>query len=231
MEIIYGLIGAIFVLTILMWYLNKPSVKGRIGEHMVKKTLTKTVKKDQGLIYKDIMFGTDDKSVQIDNILITQKCVYVIEVKNYKGRIYGSENDNKWCQTIKYRNKKKGKNNSTYYKTHIEKNDFYNPIMQNQTHIRRMIETLPSIQNMTIMNIVVFLNAADLKNLTINSRGVVVINLRKLKHVISEIEERTEKAINEQMLLVLKEEILLADTKSKENMKQHVARIQSKYKG
>ena len=231
MELVYGLVGAFFIISILGWYLNLPSVKGRIGERRVKKVLVKLADKYQGFQYKDIMLGIGEKSAQIDNILITKKCAYIIETKNYRGRIYGSESDQKWYQTIKYRNKRKGRNNATYYKTHIEKNDFYNPILQNRTHITRMFETCPIMQNLTVYNVVVFLNKADLKSVTVNSRGVLVIKLKKLRTTIEELEQRQTTAINQEILFTLKDQIEQSNSRSRSNLKQHIQRINTKYRG
>jgi len=220
-----ALIVVAIVMSILSWYLNLPGVKGRIGEKAVARTLSRAAQKYQGVSYHDIMLGVGIDSAQIDNILITQKCAYVLEVKNYRGRIYGSETDCNWYQTIKYSNRIKGKRGRNYYKTHIEKNPFYNPVMQNRTHVYKMIKHIPMIQRLPIINIVVFLNYAELMSIKVESRNVHVINLKELHRLIDTNELRRPFMLSPEDLLLLATDINNANTRTKENMKQHVARI------
>ena len=59
--------------------------------------------------------------VQIDHILITNKAIYVIETKIIKVGFLVMKKSYKWTQVI--------------YK---EKNQFYNPIKQNEGHIKTL---------------------------------------------------------------------------------------------
>ena len=43
----------------------------------------------------------DGKSSQIDHILLNSHGIFVIETKNYKGVVYGSEGKNYWRQYLK----------------------------------------------------------------------------------------------------------------------------------
>ena len=109
----------IFVIIVLALLLKHPSVKGYIGE-----------KRIQSII---------GKSSQIDHILINRNGIFVIETKNYSGRIYGNNMQQEWTQVLKY-----GK----------VKNKFYNPVKQNLTHIYRIKEVLET--NIPIKSMVVF---------------------------------------------------------------------------
>ena len=60
-------------------------------------------------------------------MLINKTGIFVIETKNYSGRIYGQEDQREWTQVLQY-----GK----------VKNKFYNPIMQNRTHIYALSKVL-----------------------------------------------------------------------------------------
>ncbi len=228
MELIFIGIGLAVFFVFTLWYFSLPTVKGKIGERKVKKIITKLSKDQKGIHLHDIMLGVGDKSCQIDHIFITKKSAYIIETKNYRGRIYGNENDQHWYQTIKYRNKVQGKR-SSYYKTHIEKTPFYNPINQNQTHIRRMLSHIPDIQNLTIYNLVVFINHADISHVTVNSRGVIVLKHHKLRRVISDIEQRATTIITQTKLGIIQDQINLANQKSRQALRQHIDRIKVKY--
>ena len=120
---IAGLIGGFIFIFFL------PSIKGRFGEARVNRILNCMADKYDGrLIYDVIIPGEDGKTSQIDHILVCTHGLFVIETKNYAGRIYGSESQHDWTQVLAY-----GRS----------KNKLYNPLMQNYTHIRRLKELLP----------------------------------------------------------------------------------------
>lgn len=103
--------------------------KGRYGEWRVNMILKRMAKKYSGkLIYDVIIPGDDGKTSQIDHILVCSRGLFVVETKNYAGRIYGNESQREWTQVLNY-----GR----------VKNKFYNPLMQNYTHMRRLKELLP----------------------------------------------------------------------------------------
>lgn len=136
----WTLIISFIVLIIAFIILSLPSVKGRIGESKVNNVLESLTNKYGGYFIHDVIVkGDDGKTSQIDHIYICTRGVFVIETKNYAGRIYGSDNQKEWTQVLAYGN---------------SKNKLYNPVMQNQTHIRRLDEALPKHLNM--ISVVVF---------------------------------------------------------------------------
>lgn len=121
--VIAGLIGGFIFIFFL------PSIKGRFGEARVNRILNRMADKYDGrLIYDVIIPGEDGKTSQIDHILVCTHGLFVVETKNYAGRIYGNEKQHDWTQVLAY-----GR----------VKNKLYNPLMQNYTHIRRLKELLP----------------------------------------------------------------------------------------
>jgi hypothetical protein len=100
-------------------FFNSPKKKGAIGELRVKFSLGKDSPNEKYVI-NDLLLYNDNKSHQIDHIIIRKTGVFVIETKNYSGRIYGKDNQKEWTQVLAY-----GK----------EKNRFYNPLLQNKSHI------------------------------------------------------------------------------------------------
>lgn len=127
---IYLIIIPIVLILILTIYLKRPETRGKYGERRVKKIIGETIENEQYVI-NDLILENERKTSQIDHIVINQQGVFVIETKNYSGRIYGSENQLEWTQVLSY-----GK----------IKNKFYNPLKQNATHIynvRRIIGKLP----------------------------------------------------------------------------------------
>ena len=115
----YFLIGLAIVLVITIVFFRTPTGRGIWGEFQVKLVLGRN-KPNQKYVINNLMIVNEGKSSQIDHIVINRTGIFVIETKNYSGRIYGQEDQREWTQVLQY-----GK----------VKNKFYNPIMQNKTHI------------------------------------------------------------------------------------------------
>ena len=148
--------------------LSLPVVKGKIGEKRVSNKLNKLAKKYGGQVFNDITIqGENDKTSQIDHIYVCNYGVFVVETKNYAGRIYGNESQLEWTQVLMY-----GRS----------KNKLYNPVKQNQTHIYRLKELLGLDVNFE--SVVVFIRA-DITN--VNSD--YVYELRDLKHLLDDAEK------------------------------------------
>ena len=105
---------------------EKESVSiGREGEAVIASILEEIPSKHKKLIHDIVLKNHAEKTTQIDHILINEAGIFVIETKNYKGVIYGTKEGLHWYQ---YLNRKKF--------------NFYNPIRQNEIHIRRLKEIL-----------------------------------------------------------------------------------------
>jgi hypothetical protein len=219
---IFSLILALFAL-----WLTLPSTKGMIGEYFVKKQLEKLAKKYQGLSFHNLMLGTGEQSTQLDNLLITSKAVYVIEVKNYAGRVYGCQYQDQWYQTIRYDNKKRGRGGRIYTKTHIAKNAFFNPIKQNQIHVNAIKQSIQSVESLPIFNVIVFMNRTNITNVEMKDETSYVVNRRHLSRFI----KQKEKELNTQAvdLATIQDEFIKKNTFSKENLKRHIRKIKQKY--
>lgn len=111
--------------------------RGIIGENTVSRYIGHTVENEKYVI-ENLILTDDDKSSQIDHIVINPMGIFVIETKNYSGSIYGSENQQEWTQVLQY-----GK----------IKNKFYNPLKQNASHIYRIKKI---VGNLPIKSLVVF---------------------------------------------------------------------------
>lgn len=156
------LIIIVAILALLFVFLKSPTGKGVFGEFRVKLRLGKT-KEGERYVLNNVMIVEDGKSSQIDHIVINQNGVFVIETKNYAGRIYGKDEQRQWTQVLQY-----GR----------VKNHFYNPVKQNATHIYRLKNVLP--KGTPIQSVVVFVRD-NTKYIESNN----VYNLRGMKRVIN----------------------------------------------
>ena len=122
---------AITIIILVLAAYRLPVVKGFIGETIVKITIGRTTKKaekEKFVINNFLIQLEDGKTSQTDHIVINHNGVFVIETKNYSGRIYGDDTRKEWTQVLNY-----GK----------VKNHFYSPVKQNAVHVHHIKELLP----------------------------------------------------------------------------------------
>ena len=105
----YVFLAILFIAFIIITVTKKqksPKSKGESGENAVSKILGDTIDGEKYVI-NDLLFETEPgKSCQIDHILINQRGIWVIETKNYAGKIYGQDNQREWIQTMAYGHEK-----------------------------------------------------------------------------------------------------------------------------
>lgn len=177
----------LFILVILVaalffvrFYYFSPKQKGKRGEHNVQKLLAQLPESDY-TIFNDLIFKTSYGTTQIDHVVASKYGVFVIETKNYRGEIYGNDDQQEWKQIIK--------TNVTYHKkwwktyTHIKKSEFYNPVRQSIGHVVQIRKILSCIPNVNAVSIVVFSDNADLSG--VNSSHHVVNSCQLLQCICS----------------------------------------------
>ena len=148
--------------------LSLPSVRGGIGEKKVDRRLKCLVSKYGGQAFHNVMIaGENGHTSQIDHIYVCSKGVFVIETKNYSGRVYGKDEQEKWTQVLNY-----GRT----------KNHFYNPVKQNYTHVCRLRDYLGKESHPE--SVVVFVQG----NVSYIDSDYVY-TLADLKHLLDDFEE------------------------------------------
>lgn len=88
---------------------------------------------------------TNDYLTQIDCLAVNQQGIFVFESKDYNGWIYGDSDQKYWTAVLDF-----GRT----------KNQFYNPIMQNSTHLTSLYNLFPHCQ---IYSFIVFGRNTTLK--------------------------------------------------------------------
>ena len=92
---------------------------GKAGEQILFLTLRDEVHVPENQILRNVYIPTKDgKTSEIDILVVSKKGLLVFECKNYAGNIYGDMKRKKWVQYLGNK-----------------KSFFYNPFLQNQTHI------------------------------------------------------------------------------------------------
>ena len=135
-----GVFIFVLVIALIGVFLSTPIMRGKIGELKISLLLKSITTKYNGKVINDvIILDENNKSSQIDHVLFHTSGIYVIETKNYSGRIYGKENQKEWTQVLAYGNRK---------------NKLYNPLFQNYTHLVRLEKVFGNIK--TLNSCVVF---------------------------------------------------------------------------
>ena len=68
---------------------------GRIGEEYATKII-KSVLREGDRLFTNVEIECDGKRAELDNVVVNQYGVFIIEVKNYVGELYGREDDYQW---------------------------------------------------------------------------------------------------------------------------------------
>ena len=136
------LLAALSVWIVVWWRRGKAIRSGKRGEKIVAKELAKLKKKDY-IVINDLMIPTSNgRTSQIDHVVVSTRGIFVIETKNHAGRISGGEHAQYWQQHL-----------SSQSRT------FYNPLLQNRSHLRAIRRLLPKMDAELFSTIVVFTEA------------------------------------------------------------------------
>lgn len=158
MWIIIGIISLLVFLILFQEFRDK-----KLLETVTNKTRgTRTERK---LVLKLLKYGIPAQTIfhdlyvkmpngkfsQIDLAVATKVGIFVFEVKDYSGWIFGSGYNSQWTQVLAYGNSK--------YR-------FYNPIKQNSKHISDLKMQLPQFESIPFYSIIVFYGNCVLKDIS-----------------------------------------------------------------
>ena len=129
--------------------------KGNYGEFIYYRKVIRIFGKESVLtnLYLD---NVNTDTTEVDIVAISDKGIYVFEVKNYGGYIYGSEKDLHWTQVFNRRTK----------------NKFYNPLRQNYAHTMALKNYL-LVEDNSLYPMIVFSNRSKLSKINISDRSRV----------------------------------------------------------
>ena len=182
------------------------TLSGETGEKKVIRKLNPLVfgKVEHRQINNLTIVDDKGKSHQIDHIEIRQNGIFCIETKNYKGWIFGSENQEKWTQSL----------------YNGEKYQFYNPLKQNKSHIYHLSQLLE--KKYRINSVVVMANNNADKIECDN-----VINLEDLSNYLSTYYDGTNYTI-EEMDSIFND---ILEVSSKVSRREHIKSIKQTQNG
>jgi hypothetical protein len=139
---LFALLGLVAVVTAL---LRSPLVKGWVGEGIINLALKLFLDKRVYHLVKNVTLPCDDGTTQIDHVVVSRFGIFVIETKNMRGWIFGTDRDATWTQKFPH---------SSY--------KFPNPVRQNDKHIAVMAELL-GLPVQAFQSVVMFVGDGKLK--------------------------------------------------------------------
>lgn len=174
-----------FLLSILALLRYKETAydKGRHLEYSTYKSLRHFENNGGKFLLNILIPKRNGETTEIDVCLICSKGVFVFECKNFSGWIFGSETQKRWMQTLP-----KGRGR-------CHKEQFYNPIMQNASHIRHLKNFIG--HNIPMYSIIVFSDRCVFKDVTICSDDISLINHRRIVSTVSAVYRQTQDVYTE----------------------------------
>ena len=124
---------------------HEAEVFGRFGERRVRQLLG-GLDPQEYRVFHDLMLESRDGTTQIDHVVVSRFGVFVLETKNYSGKIYGKEKGPKWQKYI-----------------HGKKYPIQNPLRQNYGHVQALRAALRNLGEVPVFPLVVFMRTATLK--------------------------------------------------------------------
>lgn len=184
----------VLVLVIIVWIIQKNRYKGTEYYRQTKNSY-KSVQLDKGLLgefstyksleplagYKRYLFNlyipkSNGETTELDIVLLHESGIYVFESKNYSGWIVGSETEQYWTQLLG--------------REYSQENQFYNPILQNEGHLRWLKNFLAD-RTLPFYSYIVFSDHCTLKDINLTSRKHCVV---KQKNLLSAVKRNAAKA-------------------------------------
>ncbi len=143
--------------------------KGAYGEYLIYKNLRYYEPKGAKFLF-NVYLPSQSKNVdstEIDVLMITTKAIYVFESKNYSGWIFGNDKQKMWTQCLPQGQGRKAL-----------KEKFYNPVWQNNTHIKALHSIL-SNEAIPIFSIITFSDRCTLKDISLSNSPYTSVIYRK----------------------------------------------------
>lgn len=149
----------------------------------------------------------EETNTEIDLLMVHEKGIFVFESKNYIGEIEGEAHAQYWTKSF----------SSSYNQR------FYNPIKQNETHIRALKNIIGHYE---VYNIVVFGREASIHNIeTMPASDVYVCKITQLGFLFDLLESLPKQITIE----FVRQELENVEPSNWLMQQQHIERIQSRY--
>lgn len=185
-------------------------------------------------VFLNYMFGQGNKTSQIDHLVITNKGIFIIESKDYKGMIKGKGNEIYWTQILEYVKSTPSKyvsysySGRPYRKHYLQKkketHTFYNPLLQNHQHRKVFMNFFQDVP-IPVVSLIVFSDRGDLSIQYDTHDHTYLIQASKLNSWIKYFLQKSTTAIDDSQLGLLESLLVCLNTNSNKNIDEHIQRL------
>lgn len=147
-----------------------PDDKGAAAEYLIRYVLENTPATTGNPLYSNLIVPNPESKVEtteVDVLLLAREGIYVFESKNYSGWLFGSSDQQKWTERF----------------PNGHKEYFYNPIMQNRTHVEALASHL-GLPESTFHSFIVFSGNCELKAVPESTDEYVICRRKELRKLI-----------------------------------------------
>ena len=140
------------------WFIHDDP--GEYGEYATQYALENAYLPGDKKVYRNLYVPLGDgTTTEVDVLLLHEKGIVVLESKNYSGWIFGGIDQYKWCQSL----------------GHGRKEYFYNPVKQNQKHIKALSKEL-GLPEAAFLSCVVFSDRCELKDVPEDTANLMILH-------------------------------------------------------
>ncbi|MCR5460869.1 MAG: NERD domain-containing protein [Acetatifactor sp.] len=188
--------------------------KGKRGEKLTERELNLVqFFGRKGKVLRNVYLPKNNgETSEIDVVFITQKGIFIFESKNYSGWIFGDEKGKYWTAMLPNK----------------QKNQFYNPIMQNKTHLKWMRSFVGD--EIPLFSIIAFSERCELKKVTVYSEDVKVIKRDLTYATVRSIWDMNPDKVSEDKINELYERLKKLTNVDEAVKAAHIENIEKKYK-
>lgn len=185
---------------------EKAERKGQMGEAIVQDILSRLG--NEYINLHDIMIqGSSGRTSQIDHIVLSPYGIFVLETKAYNSYVKGYEDAKNWIQFLK----------------NGQRHEFYNPIKQNEGHIKALRTVLnDTTDSRPFVSIVVFVGTKDVE---VEATKAIVVRENEL---LTAIQKHTERKMPVEQARKMADVLRKANITGEKAREQHVADIQKR---
>lgn len=180
--------------------------KGNYGEFKLYRKIIKLFGKDY--VFTNLYLENQTTEyTEIDVLALSTQGIYVFEMKNYSGYVYGSEQDQYWTQVL---------NRFSKYK-------FYNPLRQNYAHTKAT-ENYLEIDVSSIIPVIVFSNRSKLSKINI-TKNQNIMQLDSVKKFIKRTNKTSTKVFDKEELDRFALKLIESSNMSDEIKEKHISEV------
>lgn len=182
---------------------------GHYGEYLTDYALNHDNVPGRSQTFDNLYIPHRGQTTEVDVLMLHEKGIWVFESKHYSGWIFGKADQRQWTQSLNSRTKE----------------HFYNPILQNRTHINALADYL-GLPRENFHSYVVFSEKCELKSVPDSCDEYVIL---RRNHLLRELRKdlAARDVIFDEARMASIAERLEAAHKTDELAEQHIADVKA----